>query len=822
MAAIFGRFSRNSESILIEAQNLAAQLGRPVQSDVVLLSILAQATSPAADLLKNLGTTYGRLLEHLSSEVQQGPPNRHHSPEMQLLLEESIKLAGRFRFSSVEIEHLLFVIARDERLHGYQLLVRAGIDPKQIVTRLTEWLFSVAMMAQQGGPEPLEQRGPERGAPERVEIERFVFDLTEAAAAGDLDAVVGREREIDQLIHILLRRRKNNPLLLGEPGVGKTAVVDALAQRIVRKAIPQALAGKRVLTLDLGLVVAGTMYRGQFEERLKGIIQEVQAMGNCILFIDEIHTLSGTGSAEGGFDAANILKPALARGEITLIGATTHEEYRKHILKDKALDRRFQTIPIEEPSPKEALQMLKGQRRQLEEHHHVLITDEALHSAVELSRRYIHDRYLPDKAIDLLDQAATLHAEAYSEDLELSKLHQEIALVSTQKSEILERAVSEEDWDLAKALSERETQLLQQLQSLQKERQKHTVAKPITDYHVSSILSQRTGIPVDDIRQTLEPVNLRRVKEVLSQNILGQDVAVEKISRALLRSQLGLNPEKKPIGSFILVGPTGVGKTETARVLAKEVFGDERALIKIDMSEYMERHTVSNLIGAPAGYVGFDQGGGLTEQVRRRPYSVVLFDEVEKAHPDVFHLLLQILEDGYITDNTGSTISFEHTLIILTSNIGMETFNRAASIGFDLIGDADAAETQRQKELEEHIRREIGDFFRPELLGRLSGIVFYQPLGKAVVKKLFQRRLVELKRKLKERDIVVRHTPAFLTWLSGQYDSESGARSIEQAFLHEVEPAIIEALATDPEIKDLSLSVEKDKAKAAPTVHEEA
>ncbi|MBU6389915.1 ATP-dependent Clp protease ATP-binding subunit, partial [Patescibacteria group bacterium] len=502
------------------------------------------------------------------------------------------------------------------------------------------------------------------------------------------------------MVQILLRRRKNNPLLLGEPGVGKTALVDALAQRIVKKAVPQALANKSILTLDLGLVVAGTMYRGQFEERLKGIIQEVQNIGNCILFIDEVHTLSGTGSAEGGFDAANILKPALARGEVTVIGATTTEEYRKHIMKDKALDRRFQILTIEEPSEKESVRMLKGLRKELERHHRVMITDEAIQSAVELSSRYIHDRYLPDKAIDILDQAATLHAEPYQEDLSLQQLQQEITATATQKREIVERAVTQEEWDIAKALTERENRLLKELQTLQQARSKQRVHKPVTDIHVSMIVSARTGIPLSDIRQSLEPTNLRRVKEALSSHILGQEEAVDRISKTFMRAQLGLNPPKKPMGSFLIVGPTGVGKTETARVLAKEVFGDSRALVKIDMSEFMERHTVSNLIGAPAGYIGYDQGGSLTEQIRRRPYSVVLFDEVEKAHPDVFHLLLQILEDGQLTDNTGSVISFEHTFVLMTSNIGMESFNKAARIGFAADLDDDAFQTKQQEELE--------------------------------------------------------------------------------------------------------------------------
>ncbi len=811
MAALFGRFSRNSEALLIEAQKIARQLERPVQTDIILLSILSQPSTPSADLLKNLGLSYGRLLEEISAEQMPYMSASAASSEIHSLLEESIKLASRFRFASVEIEHILFCIAKEERFIGNHMLRRIGIDTQQVVSRLSEWLFSVAMLSQQPTPGPAEEALGKNERADRVELERYVFNVTEAAARGELDPVIGRDAELDQIIHILLRRRKNNPLLLGEPGVGKTALVDALAQRIVKRAVPQALAGKRVLTLDLGLVVAGTMYRGQFEERLKGIIQEIAGLGNCILFIDEMHTLSGTGSAEGGFDAANILKPALARGEITLIGATTHEEYRKHILKDKALDRRFQTVTIGEPSEEEAIRMLKGLRKELERHHHVMITDEAIKAAVDLSQRYIHDRFLPDKAIDLLDQAATLHAEAYQEENDLQQLQQEIAVIAGQKSEIVEHAVSQEDWDMAKALSEKESQLLESLSSLQKAKQGKRVAKPVTAFHISKIVAGRTNIPLEDIQQTLEPVKADKVKSILSQHILGQEAAIDSISQAMLRSQLGLSPKGKPIGSFLLVGPTGVGKTETARILAREVFGDSGALIKIDMSEYMERHNVSNLIGAPAGYVGFDQGGSLTEQVRRRPYSVVLFDEVEKAHPDVFHLLLQILEDGMLTDNTGMRVSFEHTLVLMTSNIGMESFNQIARIGFNLDEEGSVTEQRQREELHDHIQHELQDFFRPELLGRLSGVIFYQPLHKSVVKKLFQFRLQELRRRLKSRGISIRVAPAALQWLVEQYDPEAGARSIDRVMLQRVEPKVIQTILDNSQASSFTLAVNEQE-----------
>lgn len=811
MATLFGRFSRHSEAVLVEAQKLAQQLGRPVQSDIIILAILKLQSTPGAEFLRNSGANYQQLLELLSpaGDGYPGSAPGGYRLEMQLLLEESIKLASKFRFATVEVEHLLYVITKMTSFLGHQLLRRSGIDPENISERLREWLTSIALMAEQQGAGP---DGPEfRGEKERTEIERFVFNVTEAAIRNELDPVIGREKELDQLIHILLRRRKNNPLMIGEPGVGKSAMVDALAQKIVHKEVPQALINKQVLTLDLGLVVAGTMYRGQFEERLKGIIHEVRAAGNCILFIDEIHTLTGTGSSEGGFDAANILKPALARGEVTVIGATTLEEYRKYILKDRALDRRFQTITIEEPSEKEAVQMLKGLKRELEQHHNVVITDEAVRSAVELSQRYIHDRYLPDKAIDVLDQAATLHAEPYEEDGRITQLQKEISHVATQKTEILEQAVTDEEYNIAKGYSQRETELLQQLQNLQKEKAKSHVAKLITDEHIAIIIARKTGIPISDIRQTLEQVSVNRVKEILNANILGQKEAIQIISQALLRTQLGLAPKGKPIASFLLVGPTGVGKTETARILAKEVFGDSKSLVKIDMSEYMERHNVSNLIGAPAGYVGYDQGGSLTEQIRRRPYSVVLFDEVEKAHPDVFHLLLQILEDGYLTDNTGMSISFEHTVIVMTSNIGMESFNQVARIGFSLEEDDEEKSSREQQELNAHILREIQDFFRPELLGRMTGILFYKPLEKAVVRKLVQNHLHELKTRLKEKGIVIKADASLINWLVEHYDPEAGARSIDRIFRQQVEPPIIEHLLENPEHTQVTLGINEKK-----------
>jgi len=792
MAAIFGRFSRTSEYALIEAQKLAERLARPVQSDILVMVLVGQNSTPVSELLKQAGTTYTKLLENLLPVEQTSAITN----EMQYVLEESIKLASKYRFNLVEIELILYVIARDENLSGYNLLKRSGVDPSAIITRLSEWLVTVSTMMNNGRMN-MTQPGQQ---PEELDIEKYTVNMSEQAEAGELDPVIGRTAEIDQLIHILLRRRKNNPLLLGEPGVGKTALVDALAQRIASKNVPQPLLNKHILNLDLSAVVAGTMYRGQFEERLKNILQEVAELGNCILFVDEIHTLSGTGGSEGGFDAANILKPALARGEISLIGATTHEEYRKYIRKDKALDRRFQTIQVSEPTPAEALTMLKGMKSVLEKYHSVSIDDAALKAAVQLSSRYIHDRFLPDKAIDILDEAATYHVKTLPVNAAVSDLQKEISLVSMQKAEVVERANTPDDWALAKELSAKETQLLNTLQQFHQKEKKKLPRTQLTAHDVAFVVAKRTGIPLSHMEIALEPLQVRSVIGKLQEHILGQEVAIATIGKALTRAQLGLQPEKKPLGSFLLVGPTGVGKTETARVIAKEVFGDSNALIKVDMSEYMERHTVSNLIGAPAGYVGYEQGGSLTEQVSRRPYAVVLFDEVEKAHPDVFNMLLQVLEDGVLTDNTGRQISFAHTIILMTSNIGMQSFNQAARIGFTT-----GEKAQNQQELESHIEKELKDFFRPELLGRLSATVYYQPLLPNVVQKLIRNRFDELKKNLRGKNVKISAEASFFHWAVEQYNPESGARSIDKLFLHTVEPALIDVLLDQHERQPLLL-----------------
>ncbi len=788
MAAIFGRFSKHAELVLVAAQRLARELERPVGGDLLLVCIADLERIPAADLLRSNGVTRNQLLSFIVPQVvaSEGIEVPTTSPELQDILEKAIREAAKLRFASVEVEHLLVVLC--EYSGSAQFLLRqAGQKPEEIAARIREWLISISVMRQQqprNGDMQKQGQGPDE------DLSRFLTDLTTLAEDSELDPVVGREKEIEQMIQTLLRRRKNNPLLVGEPGVGKTALADGLAIRIARKAVPAALAHMRVLQLDLSLVVAGTMYRGQFEERLKQLISEIAERGNCILFVDEVHTLAGAGSAEGSFDAANILKPALARGELRLIGATTHDEYRKHIRSDAALDRRFEVIDVAEPSHEAAELMLQALTPKLEQFHQVHILDDAIPAAVELSARYLHDRFLPDKAIDILDQACALLAPPYKENKRRNQLEEDLAKTTEQKHNLVEHASSAEEWQLAQALSDKEMQLMRKLRQIE-EQDRPSVLKPITRCHVEQIISQKSGVPLSDVQQALQPLRVAQVTKALTETILGQADAAKQIGQALLRSQLGFTKPGKPIASFLLVGPTGVGKTETARVLAREVFGSDDALVKIDMSEFMERHSTSTLVGAPAGYVGFEQGGTLTEQVRRKPYSVVLFDEVEKAHPDVFNLLLQMLEDGYLTDTTGQKTSFSNTLILLTSNIGMDTLVKGEGIGFSAV---ERSSEEKHEATKDHVEGEMKDFFRPEFLGRMSAVVHYNPLSKEVVAELIKRGVVGFQDHMLKKGCKVTISAAVRKFLGTLYEPEAGARSIHRIISEQLEGSIISYL----------------------------
>jgi ATP-dependent Clp protease ATP-binding subunit ClpC len=620
-----------------------------------------------------------------------------------------------------------------------------------------------------------------------VTLEEFGTDLTKLAAEGKLDPVVGREREIERMVQILGRRTKNNPVLLGEPGVGKTALAEGLAQRIINSDIPEILENKQVISLDMGSLVAGTRFRGEFEERIKTIMEEIRANGNIILVIDEIHTVIGAGAIEGSVDAANILKPALARGELQCIGATTLDEYRKHIERDAALERRFQPIMIGEPSVEETVEILYGLRSAYEQHHKLIISDHALKAAAELSDRYISDRFLPDKAIDLIDEAGSrVRLKNSKTPPELKDLKHQLQSITKDK----EAAVREQDFDKASKVRDRELELQAQLD--QASNNQKTSSPIVTEEDIADIVGSWTGIPVSKLTES-ESEKLLQMEEILHQRLIGQEEAVKAVSRAIRRARVGLKNPNRPIASFIFSGPTGVGKTELTKALATYFFGSEEAMIRLDMSEFMERHTVSKLIGSPPGFVGYDEGGQLTEAVRRRPYTVVLFDEIEKAHPDVFNMMLQILEDGRLTDSKGRTVNFNNTILIMTSNVGSKVIEKGGGgLGFEFEEDQEEVAYNRIRNL---VNEELKQYFRPEFLNRLDEIIVFRQLTKDEVKEIAEIMLLDVFGRLKDREIVVQVSDRFKELLVSEgFDPKYGARPLRRAIMRLLEDVLAEEL----------------------------
>ena len=648
-----------------------------------------------------------------------------------------------------------------------------------------------------GGLSPAHDPGaafPQGGAPgggnpnsQTPTLDEYGRDLTKVAAEDKLDPVIGREKEIERVIQILSRRTKNNPVLIGEPGVGKTAIVEGLAQRIQEGKVPEVLEGKRVITLDMASVVAGSKYRGEFEERFRKITNEIRESGNVILFIDELHTVIGAGAAEGAIDAANILKPALARGELQCVGATTLNEYRKYIEKDAALERRFQPITVGEPTVEETVEILKGLRDRYEAHHKVEITDASIEAAARLSDRYISDRFLPDKAIDLVDEAASrVRLSSTTAPSNLKTLEKELEKIQHEK----QAAVTEQDFEKAAQLRDEERKVKEELQSMKEEwdKEKGVAKTTVTEEDIAEVVSSWTGVPVSRLAQE-ESERLLKLEEILHERVIGQDDAVVAVSKAVRRARAGLKDPKRPIGSFIFLGPTGVGKTELARALAEALFGDEEAMIRLDMSEYMERHTVSKLIGAPPGYVGYEEAGQLTEKVRRRPYSVVLFDEVEKAHPEVFNILLQVLEDGRLTDAQGRTVDFRNTVLIMTSNVGASTL-RGKRLGF-----GGGSEQDVYKEMKENIMSELKRTFRPEFLNRIDDTIVFHALSKENLRRIVDLMLQEVNDRLKDHDLRVEVSEEAKDVLAEEgFSEEYGARPLRRAILSAIEDAISEGL----------------------------
>ena len=760
-----------------------------VGTEHILLGVLAQNSSLGAKILAESGVTLDRaeLALNLTAKplvitvVQKGL-----SAEVVELIRTSWQLAVEFGQERVGTEHIIYGMLQQHEARATKLLRDMNIDIEHLRGSLEDVFDKQQFESLQSDRSTAAKKSGDLKI-----LDKFGVDLTRRASEGFLDPVIGRAAEIQRMITVLGRRSKNNPALIGEPGVGKTAVVEGLAQKIADNKVPEFLKGKRLFQLDLTAMIAGTKYRGQFEERLQKVLAVAKKHQEVILFIDELHLLVGAGSAEGSMDAANVLKPALARGEVRLIGATTFDEYRKHIEKDAALSRRFQAVTVAEPSPEEAVAMLKGLSGNLAKHHQVQISDEILTEAVDLSQRYVTERFLPDKAIDVIDEAASLLKSSLPANLSRKdKLSRRIKQLAGK----IDAAVEDEDYQQAAEFKMQMRQLEQQACKLTDEAE----ARPsLTDEYLRRAISAMTNIPVD--RLSLNQMkDLLQLEKRLSQGVLGQSEAIEQLARSIRRNKAGLNRQNGPLGSFIFLGPTGVGKTELARVLAREVFGGDNSLIKIDMSEFSERHTASRLIGAPAGYVGYDDGGKLTDKVRRQPYSVVLFDEIEKAHPDVLNLLLQILEDGKLSDSHGRTVSFRQTIVILTSNVGAEQMVQDSELGFAPSSQQKSSSQDRHERNSRAALRELEDFLRPELIGRFDGVITFKPLTRSVVRKIFDNLTADLFKAVKQHGMTLNITPPVKRWLIKQgFDEQRGVRVLRRTIQAELADPLSDVLLSN-------------------------
>lgn len=794
---IFEKFSESARSILVASQQLAESMNSPLGSVHVLLALVLNRGTFANEILREYDINLDQIklilgLQNIPLDMTAGTLTE----DAQSLLMQSIKLAAEYRHVSVDAEHLLLAMASTTDLHAHEVIERLGVNPDHLKRQIQGLFDEIAEIDQIVRKEDKQQKKSAKtkghGKTKTPALDYFTVDLTKKALNNELDPLIGRQEELDRAIQILSRRTKNNPLLVGEPGVGKTAIVEGLAQRIVAGTVPTHLLGKRLISLDLTLLVAGTMYRGQFEERVKKVIEEIKSAGDIILFIDEIHTIIGAGSAEGSLDAANILKPALTQGWVRLVGATTNEEYRKHIKKDAAFERRLQMIKVDEPTHEQAVAILQGLRPHYESHHGVSITDVALEAAVSLSARYIPDQYLPDKAIDLIDEAAAATQVKHDKKTTGLKYIRKIARLNREKDE----AVATENYQLASQLKEQIDALNQRLNAEQ-QAITPTVRPTIDDTTIARLLSKTTGIPVTNMIKS-ERSRYAQLDAILRQHIIGQDEAIAKIANAVKRSRIGIASPNRPIGSFMFLGPTGVGKTELAKVLAREIFGNEKALVKIDMSDFMERHNTSRLVGAPAGYVGYEDGGKLTEAIRRQPYSVVLFDEIEKAHPDVFNLLLQLLDEGHLLDAKGQAINFRNTIIILTSNLGMAELTRQAVIGFDAKSQTEEERAAQQYErVKNSVTKTLKDQFRPEFLNRLDHVIVFQPLGKKELHQITTQLIDELRQRIQQLGYELQVTEELVERLAELgHDPANGARPLRRTIAEHLELPIADYLLT--------------------------
>lgn len=781
-------FTERAESAINMSQEAAAELGHNyVGTEHLLIGLIREGGGIAARVLQGQGITPEKVIKEIENTVGLGqsleelPTN--FTPRTKRVLEMSYVEARRMGHNYIGTEHLLLAVMREDESIAVKILINLGVEPQKLLSEigklLNEQISGAAANTRQG-----------KASSNTPTLNQFGRDLTDMARDGKLDPVIGRDKEIERVIQILSRRTKNNPCLIGEPGVGKTAVVEGLAQKIFEGNIPETLRDKRVVTLDISSMVAGAKYRGEFEERLKKALDEMKKAGNVILFIDELHTIVGAGAAEGAIDAANILKPSLARGEIQVIGATTLNEYRKYIEKDSALERRFQPITVGEPSVEETILILKGLRDRYEAHHRVSIKDDALEAAANLSQRYIQDRFLPDKAIDLIDEAASKkRLKAFTAPPNLKQLEDDIAKLENEKEE----SIRHQEYEKAAKIRDKESKLKTKLETEKKSwtsrNQKDN--SEVTEEDIAEIIASWTGIPVKQLTEE-ESQRLLRIEEILHKRVIGQNEAVTAVAKAIRRGRMGLKDPKRPTGSFIFLGPTGVGKTELSKALAEAIFGDENATIRVDMSEYMEKHSVSRLVGSPPGYVGYDEGGQLTEKVRRKPYSVVLFDEIEKAHPDVFNILLQILEDGRLTDSQGRTVDFKNTIIIMTSNVGARMITEPKKLGFST-GDVD--NSKKHEELKNNVMGELKKAFRPEFLNRVDEIIVFQQLNEEEIKQIVGLMFDEVKKRLKVNNIEIDITEQAKTLIAKEgFDPIYGARPLRRTIQGKIEDRVAELM----------------------------
>jgi len=823
---IFGKFSDSLKKVLILAETTAREQNMPMDTQHQLYAISSIKDSIASEILSNLNIAADRLklsMSFLAPGIS--APGLQITPDAKLAIEEAIKIAAKYDHNAIDNEHLLLALVKNKKYNSYLILSKIGQSAPREISNQIEGLFlsnkeaSLPKMNIENEQSPFEMSlddpigftpnsiGPlSTGSIATKEkkdsiLEHFGTNITKMANENKLDPVIGREAETERITQILSRRTKNNPILVGEPGVGKTSIVEGLAYRIIHGKVPSKLIGKELYSLDIGSVIAGTMYRGQFESRIKKVLAEIKKRNNIILFIDEIHTIVGAGSTEGSVDAANLLKPMLSRGELRLIGSTTIDEYKKYIEKDPAFERRFQPVKVTEPTVEDTIDILNGIKKKYEQHHNVKYTKEALVAAAILSKRYITDRFLPDKAVDLIDEAAAAKDKVTPEIARLTVLKKELRKVLKNKEDL----IIEEKYQEATLQREKEIKIENEIKKL------HLVNKTkeiIDEKDIHELISKFTGIPTSNLDHNAK-TRILNLEKNIKKRIIGQDEAVSEISKAIKKSRVGISNPNRPAGSFIFLGPTGVGKSELAKVVAKEVLGDERKLIKIDMSEFMERHNLSRLVGAPAGYIGYEEGGKLTEIVRKNPYSVILLDEIEKAHPEIFNILLQILEDGTLTDAKGRTIDFKNTIVIMTSNLGTDILRKQASIGF-----GSPKNDNEYEKLKSNVIEAVEKHFKPEFINRLDKIIVFRPLSKPSIEKIVEIQLLDLKKRLEAKKFKLKYDSCIKKWIAEKgYDPAFGARPIRRVISEHIESAITDAVLEEKySLEDtIKISITEDK-----------